>query len=141
MPMRRFDRVVGSRLLALHQRLYELSGGRFGHGLGHVRTLLLRTAGRKSGQRRTAALLYLRDGERFVVVGSKGGSDTPPAWLLNLQDDPDVEVQVGTRRFPARARVATAAEQQRLWPVMTTLWVEMWTLSSSPTLSLELGPR
>jgi deazaflavin-dependent oxidoreductase (nitroreductase family) len=120
--MRRFDRVVGSRLLALHQMLYEVSGGRFGHRLGRVRTLLLRTMGRKSGQRRTAALLYHLDGERFVVVGSKGGSDTPPGWLLNLLDEPHVEVQVGTRRIPARARVATAEAHQRLWPAMTRLW-------------------
>src|SRR5438093_939281 len=120
--MRPFDRIVGSNLLALHQRLYEVSGGRFGHHLGRVRTLLLRTSGRKSGQRRTAALLYHLDGERFVVVGSKGGSDSPPGWLLNLLAEPNVEVQVGTRRFPARARIATAADQQRLWPVMTRLW-------------------
>jgi deazaflavin-dependent oxidoreductase (nitroreductase family) len=122
MAMTRFDRMVGSNLLALHQKLYEASGGRFGHRLGRVRTLLLRTTGRKSGQRRTAALLYHRDGERFVVVGSKGGSDAPPGWLLNLVADPNVEVQVGTRRCPARARVATSVEHQSLWPVMTRLW-------------------
>jgi deazaflavin-dependent oxidoreductase (nitroreductase family) len=120
--MTRFDRMVGSNLLALHQRLYEMSGGRLGHRLGRVRTLLLRTTGRKSGQRRSAALLYHRDGERFVVVGSKGGSDTPPGWLLNSVAEPNVEVQVGTRRFPARARLATSAEHQRLWPVMIRLW-------------------
>ncbi len=122
MPMGLFDRVVGIRLLAVHQRLYEVSGGRIGHQLGHLRTLLLRTTGRRSGQGRTAALVYHQDGQRFVVVGSRGGSDRPPGWLLNLLADPDVEVQVGTRRFPARGRVATAAEQQRLWPVMTALW-------------------
>src|SRR5712664_2768779 len=122
MPMRWSDRIVGSHLLALHQMLYEASGGLFGHHLGHVRTLLMRTTGRKSGQRRTAALLYHLDGERLVVVGSKGGSDTPPGWLLNLLADPDVEVQVGTKRCPARARIASADEHERLCPVMTRLW-------------------
>ncbi len=122
MPMRRFDELVGVRLLGLHQRLYELTGGRVGHRLGGVRTLLLRTTGRKSGQVRTSALLYLTDGDRFVVVGSKGGSDAAPAWLLNLRANPEVEVQVGTKRFPARARIATDEERQRLWPVVIAKW-------------------
>ncbi len=120
--MSRFDQTVGLGLLSLHQRLYELTGGRWGHRLGHVQTLLLRTTGRRSGQRRTSALLYHRDGDRFVVVGSKGGSDTAPAWLLNLQANPHVEVQVATKRFPARARIATLADRRRLWPVMAAIW-------------------
>jgi deazaflavin-dependent oxidoreductase (nitroreductase family) len=120
--MSRFDQTVGLGLLSLHQRLYELTGGRWGHRLGHVQTLLLRTTGRRSGQRRTSALLFHRDGDRFVVVGSKGGSDTAPAWLLNLQANPNVEVQVATKRFPARARIATSAERRRLWPVMAAIW-------------------
>ncbi len=117
-----FDRQLGLRLLGLHQLVYERSGGLIGHRLGHIKMLLLRTRGRKSGEQRTAALLYLADGNRYVVVGSKGGSDTPPAWLLNLESDPEVEVQVGTRRFPASARKATPKERGRLWPRMTRLW-------------------
>ncbi len=117
-----FDRQIGLRLLGLHQFVYDRSGGLIGHRLGHLKMLLLRTTGRKSGARRTAALLYLHDGDRYVVVGSKGGSDTPPAWLLNLDADPEVEVQVGTRRFAAKARKATPAEHRRLWPKMTRLW-------------------
>jgi len=122
MPMTPFDRQLGLRLLRLHQLVYDRSGGLIGHRLGHVKMLLLRTTGRKSGERRTAALLYLDDGNRYVVVGSKGGSDTPPAWLLNLEADPSVEVQVGTRRFAAEARTATPAEHRRLWPRLTRLW-------------------
>src|SRR5262245_57587560 len=79
-PMAAVDRLVGRRLLQIHQRLYELTGGRWGHRLGRRSTLLLRTTGRKSGQQRTAALLYHEDGDQLIVVGSKGGSDTPPAW-------------------------------------------------------------
>ena len=116
------DRQLGLRLLNLHQLIYERSGGLIGHRLGHVKMLLLRTRGRKSGERRTAALLYLQDGGRYVVVGSQGGSDTPPAWVLNLEADPEVEVQVGTRAFAARARVASPAERRRLWPRFTSLW-------------------
>jgi deazaflavin-dependent oxidoreductase (nitroreductase family) len=117
-----FDRQLGLRLLGLHQFVYDHSGGLIGHRLGNIKMLLLRTKGRKSGELRTAALLYLDDRERYVVVGSKGGSDAPPAWLLNLEADPEVEVQVGTRRFAARARLATAAEHRRLWPKLTRLW-------------------
>ena len=122
MPMTPFDRQLGLRLLGLHQLVYDRSGGLLGHRLGHVKMLLLRTTGRKSGERRTAALLYLADGDRYVVVGSKGGSDMPPAWLLNLEADPDVEVQVGTRRFAALGRKATTAEHRRLWPKLTSIW-------------------
>lgn len=116
------DRFLGLRLLAAHQFIYELSGGRIGERLGGTPMLLLRTTGRKTRQPRTAALLYHRDGDSYVVVGSKGGSDTPPAWLLNLRATPDVGVQIGTRRFLAKARVASATERRRLWPEMTRLW-------------------
>ena len=122
MPMTAFDRVVGLRLLGLHQLIYELSGGRFGHRFGRTSMLLLRTTGRKAGQPRTVALLYHRDGDHYVVIGSKGGSDISPAWLLNLEAVPDIQVQVGTKRFPAKARVASSAERGRLWPEITRLY-------------------
>lgn len=144
--MRWFDQFVGRRLLNLHQRAYEVTGGRWGHRLGGVRTLLLRTTGRRSGRQRTAALLYHRDGDRLVVVASKGGSDTPPGWLVNLKAHPDVEVQIGTDSFPARARIATPEEQRRLWPVMTELWppYERYQAQTSrriPLVILEPVPR
>jgi F420H(2)-dependent quinone reductase len=117
-----FDRLVGLRLLRVHQFIYELSGGRIGEQLGSAPMLLLRTTGRKTGQARNVALLYHRDGADYVVIGSKGGSDAPPSWLLNLQATPNVQVQVGTRRFPAEARVASTGEQRRLWPEVTMRW-------------------
>ncbi len=138
MPMTPFDRVIGHRLLRLHQGLYELTDGRWGHRLGRVRMLLLRTTGRRSGRRRTAALLYHREGRQLVVVGSKGGSDTAPAWLLNLQADPDVEVQMGTRRIPARARIATAAERRRLWPGMAGQWPDYERYQAQTTRQIPL---
>jgi deazaflavin-dependent oxidoreductase (nitroreductase family) len=144
--MKLFDQFVGLRLLNLHQRAYELTGGRWGHRLGPVRTLLLHTTGRRSGRRRTAALLYHRLEDRLVVVGSKGGSDTPPSWLVNFQAHPEVEVQIGTDRFPARARIATPDEQRRLWPVMMALWppYEQYQARTSrriPLVILEPAPR
>jgi deazaflavin-dependent oxidoreductase (nitroreductase family) len=120
--MTTIDRVLGVRVLALHQFIYERTGGRIGRRLGKAQMLLLETKGRKSGRSRTVALLYLNDRDDYVVVGSKGGSDSPPAWLLNLQANPEVAVQVGTRQVRARARVANADERRRLWVEFTNLW-------------------
>lgn len=122
MPMRTIDRLLGVPLLGLHQAIYERTGGRVGSRVGGVSLLLLHTVGRRSGQTRTVSLLYERDGDAFVVVGSKGGSDKPPAWYLNLEAEPRCEVQVGTRRVTARARVAEGAERERLWLLMTRTW-------------------
>lgn len=103
--------------LRIHQSLYERTDGLIGHRLLGVRTLLLRTTGRKSGQTRTNALNYVEDGGRFIVVASKGGAPTPPAWLLNLQANSEVEVQIGRRRMPCAAAVLghDHPEFARLW--------------------------
>lgn len=104
--------------LKLHQALYRASGGRFGKHAGGAPALLLTTTGRRSGEPRTAALIYLRDGDDLVVVPSNGGSATPPSWLANLRADPSVTVQVGTETSPARARIASDEERDRLWPLV-----------------------
>ena len=122
MPMTAFDRQLGLRVLAAHQFIYERTGGRIGRRLGKAPMLLLETNGRKTGRPRRVALLYHHDRNNYVVIGSKGGSDAPPAWLLNLQATPDVRVQVGTSRFPARARVAAGDERRRLWMEVTRVW-------------------
>jgi deazaflavin-dependent oxidoreductase (nitroreductase family) len=102
--------------LKLHQFVYRHSGGLIGSRIIAGRALLLTTTGRRSGQPRTCALIYLKDGERWVVVASNGGSDHPPSWLLNLQAHPGVGVQIGLQKFSARASVASAEERERLWP-------------------------
>jgi len=89
--------------LKVHQEIYERSGGLVGHRLLLMPTLLLRTTGRKSGLTRTNALVYGRDGADYLVCGSNGGHDLPPAWALNLEANPDVEIQVGIRKLSARA--------------------------------------
>jgi F420H(2)-dependent quinone reductase len=91
--------------LRAHAFLYERTDGLIGHRLLGVPSLMLRTRGRRSARTRTASLTYARDGERWLVVASAGGADRPPAWLLNLEADPNVEVQVGRRRTPAVATV------------------------------------
>src|SRR5664279_3712393 len=102
-------------LLTVHQWLYEHSDGWIGANLGGRPMLLLRTVGRRSSQPRTAALLYVRDGDAYVVIASKGGAPQHPGWFHNLVAQPDVQIQVGRDRFPVRARVAEGEERSRLW--------------------------
>jgi F420H(2)-dependent quinone reductase len=104
--------------LKLHQFAYRHSGGLIGSRILAGRALLLTTTGRRSGEPRTTALIYLKDGERLVVVASNGGSDHSPSWLLNLQAHPGVKVQIGRNQFSARAWVASAEDRTRLWPLV-----------------------
>jgi len=108
-------RFVGPYLSA-HKWAYERSDGRVGAHSGGVPALLLTTTGRKSGLARTNGLTYCTDRGDLIVVASNGGSDRPPAWLLNLQAEPRVTVRVGRRVFGATARVATDEERSHLWP-------------------------
>ena len=84
--------------------------------------LLLTTTGRKSGERRTSALIFREFDGAYLVVASKGGADAPPAWFLNIEADPAVEVQVKADRFAARARVASPDEKPAMWAAMTEAW-------------------
>lgn len=101
--------------LTVHQWLYEVSDGRIGANIGGRPMLLLRTVGRRSGQARTAALLYVRHGDAYVIIASKGGAPNHPAWFHNLKAQPDVEIQVGRERIPVRARIAEGDERERMW--------------------------
>src|SRR4051812_36924191 len=107
-------------ILKVHQAIYEGTRGWLGHRMIGVPTLLLRTTGRKSGLTRTASLVYSKDGDRYVVVGSNGGGATSPGWIFNAQAEPDVEVQTGRRRFAATAELVEAdhAEYGRLWSLV-----------------------
>ena len=106
---------------AFHRGVLKISGGRAGWNLSNMPVLELTTTGRKSGAPRTVMLTSpLQDGSTIVVVASRGGDDKPPAWLLNLRDNPDVEVALkGKAKRPMRARVATPEERARLWPRVT----------------------
>jgi deazaflavin-dependent oxidoreductase (nitroreductase family) len=95
--------------------LYRLSGGRLGGRIHRAPVLLLTTTGRKSGQARTAPVVYLADGEDLVVIGSNAGHGRTPAWSLNLRANPEAEVEVGRSRRPVRARVAEGEEREELW--------------------------
>jgi deazaflavin-dependent oxidoreductase (nitroreductase family) len=106
-----------------HVKRYLDSNGASGHEWRPgVYTLLLTTRGRRSGRLRRTALIYGRDGDRYLVVASVGGAARHPAWYLNLTDHPEVEIQVGAEHFTATARTASAAEKPRLWSLMTSIW-------------------
>jgi deazaflavin-dependent oxidoreductase (nitroreductase family) len=108
------ERVLGKGLV-VHQWLYEKTDGRIGRSIGGRPMLLLRTVGRKTGEPRTSALLYVADGDAFAVIASKGGDVRHPGWFHNLTANPDVEIQVGRERIPVRARIAAGPERQQLW--------------------------
>ena len=108
--------------VAEHIREYVATDGAKGHMFRQWPSLLLTTRGRRSGRPRRTALIYGRDGERYVVVASNGGSDHHPLWYRNLLADPAVTVQVGAERFPARASTAPAERRPALWTAMTELF-------------------
>jgi deazaflavin-dependent oxidoreductase (nitroreductase family) len=108
--------------VARHIRSYTESGGRSGHRWHGVNTLLLTTRGRKTGRLRRTALIYGKDGDRYVVVASMGGAPKHPEWYLNLAADPDVRVQVGAEEFDAVASTVTGVGRRELWRLMVQIW-------------------
>ena len=108
------------QFLKLHAELYKRTDGRVGHRMVGVATLLLRSTGRRSGAVRTNALVYARDDADYLLVASKGGADSPPAWLHNVRAKPEVEIQIGRERQPGVARVVEASDPdyQRLWKLV-----------------------
>ena len=107
-----------------HIREYVHTDGRRGHRWSGVNTLLLTTMGRKTGKLRRTALIYGRDGDRYLLVGSSGGARRHPSWYLNLVANPNVRLQVGAERFEATATTASPAERPRLLGIMAGIWPE-----------------
>ena len=106
-----------------HVRRYRETGG----GVGQIwregsTVLLLTTVGRRSGEPWTTPLIYAQDGDRVVIVGSKGGVPKHPGWYRNLVKTPEVELQVGAELVPARARTAVGEERKRLWRKANQVW-------------------
>ena len=103
----------------LHETIFRVSGGRvLGHAAG-MPVVMLTTTGRRSGRKHTSMLTTpARLGDGIVLVASYGGNDRHPAWFLNLQANPDVDVVMRDRSGPMRARVASREEKAALWPQM-----------------------
>ncbi len=105
------------------QRYLETDGREGYHWRNGTTILLLFTKGRRTGEQRTNALIFRPWEDAWLIVASKGGTEQPPAWFLNLEAHPDdVEIQIKDERFPIRARVATADEKPAMWKTMTEVW-------------------
>jgi deazaflavin-dependent oxidoreductase (nitroreductase family) len=101
----------------LHKTVYRASNGKLLSRGSGMPVLMLTTTGRKSGQPRETMLTSpLQDGEKIMLVASKGGDDRNPVWFLNLRDDPRVTVTMNGKTTPMTARVADADEKAVLWP-------------------------
>ena len=111
---------VWEHLTTANTWIYRASGGRLGNKLpgSDLPIILLHHVGRKSGVHRVSPVLSLPDGDRWVIVGSKGGTDRHPAWLHNLKARPETEIEV-PERVPVTARVVSEEERERLWTELT----------------------
>ncbi|OBJ59336.1 nitroreductase family deazaflavin-dependent oxidoreductase [Mycobacterium asiaticum] len=135
-----------------HVAVFKLTNGRIGNkwriGAGlrkPVPTLLLEHRGRKSGREFTTPLLYLANGDDFVIVASQGGMPKNPQWYHNLVANPDTRIHVkGRRNIEVSARVATPDERAELWPRLVDLYADFakyqsWTEREIPVVIL--SPR
>lgn len=107
-------------VLRVHDAVYQGTNGWIGHRTLFVPSLLLHTVGAKSAKARTTSLSYARDGASYLVVASKGGDPKAPGWYHNLRADPQVEINVGPKRFKVTARVVLPDEPDyaRLWQIV-----------------------
>jgi deazaflavin-dependent oxidoreductase (nitroreductase family) len=112
---------VASRLTVPDRWISRVTKGRV-VALGMADSLLLTTVGRRSGQRRSSPLLYIRDGDAYVVIGSNWGKTTDPAWAHNLLAEPSAEVTVGGQTLGVVAAPAEGAERERLWQALLVVW-------------------
>ena len=105
-----------------HVQRYRVTDGEEGHDWHGATVLLLTTTGRRSGEERSTPLIYQPHEGAHLIVASKGGAPEPPAWYLNIQEQPEVQVQIRGDRFKARARTAGPDEKPGMWRTMTDVW-------------------
>ena len=106
-----------------HVAVYRETGGERGYIWRRGTTILiLTTTGRRSGEPRDTPLIFRPDGDRWVIVASKGGWHDHPGWFHNLEANPEAEIQVKDEVIPVRARVAGGDEHERLWKLMAEVW-------------------
>lgn len=110
-------RVMFKVMNLVHRSAFDLTKGRIGGKAMGMPVMQLTTIGRKSGEPRTTMLTSpATDGDALVIVASKAGADTDPAWFLNLKANPEVQVVMRGKRMKMRATIASAEDKERLWP-------------------------
>ena len=107
---------------AEHVRAYRESAGQRGYHWRGTTILLLTTTGRSSGELRTTPLIHRTDGDRWVVVASKGGAPENPGWYENLRADPNATIEVQGDEIPVAASTASGEERARLWSLLAEVW-------------------
>jgi F420H(2)-dependent quinone reductase len=121
MSMPPWEKYIGLPLLMLHDKIYKGTNGRIGHKIPFgPPNLLLHTTGAKTGLQRTNSLTYAKDGDAYLVVASKGGDPKAPGWYHNLKANPDIEINVGPKRFGVTARpvLPDDPDYERLWEIV-----------------------
>lgn len=124
MGMPAWEKFIGLPLLMLHDKIYKGTDGRIGHTIpGGPPALILHTVGAKTGLARANSLTYARDGADYLVVASKGGEPTAPGWYHNLKANPQVEINVGPKRFKVTAKpvIPDDADYPRLWKLVNNM--------------------
>ena len=101
---------------------FRAERGKSGGPMARRPLLLLTTTGAKSSQLRTTPMMYIRDGDRLLVIASNAGAPTHPDWYRNLVAHPDVTVEIGNETFKATAIVTEGSERQRLWDRVVELY-------------------
>jgi deazaflavin-dependent oxidoreductase (nitroreductase family) len=128
MPVRlaKYSRVMSESDDALfgaeHVRVYRETAGARGYHWRGTTILLLTTTGRTSGEARTTPLIHRVDGDRWIIVASKGGAPEHPGWYKNLQADPNAMIEVQAETVPVVATTAEGDEHARLWAAMNESW-------------------
>jgi deazaflavin-dependent oxidoreductase (nitroreductase family) len=107
---------------AEHVRVYRETDGERGYHWRGTEILLLTTVGRTSGEPRTTPLIHRTDGDRWIVVASKGGAPENPAWYENLLANPEATIEIKGDRIEVRPSTAEGEERARLWSLMAEVW-------------------
>lgn len=105
-------------ITALHRWLLRVTGGRMGSAIFGFRFLTLENRGRRSGALHTTPLLYVPDGESFLIAASNAGQDRDPVWWLNLHESPETAIHIGRARIPVRAERLAGADEEAMWAKM-----------------------
>jgi deazaflavin-dependent oxidoreductase (nitroreductase family) len=134
-------------VLRVHDAVYRGTNGWIGHRTLWIPSLLLHTVGAKTGKQRTTSLTYARDGDDYLIVASKGGDPKAPGWYHNLKAKPDVEINVGPKRFGVTARPVQPGDPdyERLWRIVnknnSNRYAEYQKKTSRPIPVVVLTPK